>query len=168
MNAQNYASASAHHQRAAHCHQEASRHYRSGKDFAHAAHQALLAHGHALRAIDYANEAGKPNSKLTSQIPNGDICAASGPPITPLDATAILQKRLDGADHHMAAAEHHAEAAIHQGKAAAHFRERRYEAAAQEAQHARCHADHAIFHDDAGARHYAEHYGGAGPIAELA
>jgi hypothetical protein len=118
--------------------------------------------------MDYANEAAKPCGKLTSQIPGGDICAASGPPIAPLDATAILQKRLDGADHHMAAAEHHAKAAVCLGKAAAHFRERQYEAAAQEAQHARRHADHAVFHDDAGARHYAEHYGSAGPIAELA
>jgi hypothetical protein len=114
--------------------------------------------------MDYANEAGKPSL----HIPDGDVIGASGPPITPLDATAILQKRLDGADHHMAAAGHHAEAAIHQGKAATHFRERRYEAAAQEAQQARRHADYAVFHNDAGARYYIEHYGVAGPIAKSA
>ena len=168
MSAQNYASASAHHQRAAHYHQEASRHYRSGKDFAHAAHQALLAHGHALRAMDFGHEAAKPHGKHTIE------CSRAGMPVaTPLvapllDAPAILQKGLDGADHHMAAAEHHAAAAIHQGKAAVLFREKHYEEAAKEAQLAYRHAHHTVFHDDAGARHYVEHYGKAGPIAELA
>jgi hypothetical protein len=37
---------------------QASKHYEE-KDYAHAAHQALIAHDHTRRAIHHGNEAGK-------------------------------------------------------------------------------------------------------------
>ena len=46
-----------HHQQAARFHREAARHYQTGKDYAHAAHQALTAHGHALRALEHGQAA---------------------------------------------------------------------------------------------------------------
>src|SRR5476651_332982 len=57
--AEHHNRAAMHHTLAARYHREASRHYQTGKDYAHAAHQALVAHGHALQAIDRGNDASK-------------------------------------------------------------------------------------------------------------
>lgn len=50
--------AATHHEQAARHHRKASQHY-AEKDYAHAAHQALIAHGHTQRAIRHGNEATK-------------------------------------------------------------------------------------------------------------
>jgi hypothetical protein len=50
--------AAGHHELAAWHHREASRHY-TDKDFALAAHQALIAHGHTQQAMRHGNEATK-------------------------------------------------------------------------------------------------------------
>jgi hypothetical protein len=50
--------AAVHHEQAALHHREASRHY-AEKDYAQAAHQALIAHGHTQQAIRHGNEATK-------------------------------------------------------------------------------------------------------------
>ena len=46
-----------HHTEAMQLHQSASMHYAIGKDYAHAALQALTAHGHAVMALARANAA---------------------------------------------------------------------------------------------------------------
>ena len=53
-------------EQAAFHHREASRHY-AAKDYAHAAHQALIAHGHTQQAIRHGNEATKYHVEHHSQ-----------------------------------------------------------------------------------------------------
>jgi hypothetical protein len=92
--------AASHHEQAARYHREASRHFETGQDYAHAAHQAMMAHGHALHAIEQAHDAG--------------AHSASTPPPTPAPAGS-------GADNENAA-KHHATAAELHGQAAQHMR----------------------------------------------
>ncbi len=55
---EHHLTAADHHERAAAHHRLASQHY-AEKDYAHAAHQALIAHGHGQQAAYHANEATK-------------------------------------------------------------------------------------------------------------
>ncbi|HEX4111900.1 MAG TPA: hypothetical protein VH020_05135 [Stellaceae bacterium] len=55
---EHHLAAATHHEQAAMHHRLASQHY-AEKDYAHAAHQALIAHGHAQQGIRHANEATK-------------------------------------------------------------------------------------------------------------
>jgi hypothetical protein len=135
--AEPHASAAIHHAAAARFHREASRHYQVGKDHAHAAHQALLAHGHGLRAIERGYEA------------------------------SAYYATLNVSEHHAAAADHHEQAARHHGQAAKHRDEKDFALAAHEAQIAHGHAQHSVFHDNEAAKHHVEHYGKSGPTAEI-
>src|SRR6185312_11034738 len=56
--AEHHLAAATHHEQAAAHHRLASQHY-AEKDYAHAAHQALIAHGHGQQAARHANEATK-------------------------------------------------------------------------------------------------------------
>src|SRR5271170_1814435 len=98
--AEPHASAAIHHAAAARFHREASRHFQVGEDHAHAAHQALLAHGHGLRAMERGNQA--------------DAYYAT----------------LSVAEHHTAAANHHEQAARHHGQAAKYREDEDYALAA--------------------------------------
>jgi hypothetical protein len=148
-----------------HYHREASKHYEIGKDYAHAAHQALLAHGHALRAVDRAKEAG-------------DYYAArDGRAEKPAAVSLFLEKRLEaagasradlsGAARHIVAAEHHEQAARHHGEASKHNDLANYALAAHDVRVAQGYAQHALFEGDEAAKHHVEHYGKSGPTAEL-
>ncbi len=55
---EHHVAAAEEHEKAALHHRRASQHY-AEKDYAHAAHQALIAHGHTQRAIRHGNEATK-------------------------------------------------------------------------------------------------------------
>jgi hypothetical protein len=55
---EHHVAAAAHHEQAALHHRLASQHY-TEKDYAHAAHQALIAHGHMQQAVRHGNEATK-------------------------------------------------------------------------------------------------------------
>jgi hypothetical protein len=55
---QHHEAAAEHHAQAATHHHQASVHYEE-KDYAHAAHQALMAHGHTQQAVRHANDATK-------------------------------------------------------------------------------------------------------------
>jgi hypothetical protein len=90
--------AASHHEQAARHHREASRHFEDDRDFAHAAHQAMMAHGHTLHAIDQAHAAGA-HSTNTPSIP---------PP-----STGSVIDAADVAKHHAAAVELHTRAAQH-------------------------------------------------------
>lgn len=98
--------AASHHEQAGRFHREASRHFEAGKDFAHAAHQAMMAHGHALHAIDRAHDAVKHN--------------ASAPLIVP-PPPGSAESSTTAAQHHAMAAELHEQAALHLRSAARHF-----------------------------------------------
>ncbi len=147
-----HASAATHHGHAMRFHLDSARHYQVGKDYAHAAHQALVAHGHALRAIDHGNAATR------------DESGRGAPPASFLDARKTPR---DGALYHAAAAEHHQQAEIHHGKAATHAAANDLSQEAEESLQAHHHAHEAMFYGDEAARHHVEHYGRAGPTAEL-
>jgi hypothetical protein len=55
---EHHVAAAEHHAHAATHHRQASVHY-EGKDYAHAAHQALIAYGHTQQAVRHANDATK-------------------------------------------------------------------------------------------------------------
>jgi hypothetical protein len=158
-----HAAAAAHHQQAARFHREASRHYLIGKDYAHAAHQALTAHGHALRALEhgqaaralYAAQEGSPLPKYLSR--------SAGESETTAVASA---KVLTVAEHHSIAADHHDAAAQHHETARKHGDAEYYVRANHATKEARVHSEHALFHADQAAMHHMEHYG-SHPSAEL-
>jgi hypothetical protein len=164
---EHHTSAAFHHGQAAQFHHEASKHYQTGKDYAHAAHQALIARGHALHAIDRGNEARKYYAEH-----NGNALPSSPQPVLhfpmkSLEATATGHPGLDGAEHHATAALHHEQAARHHGQAAKHYEQKEDALAAHEAQIADDHARRSVFHGDEAAKHHVEHYGKSGPTAEI-
>jgi hypothetical protein len=165
--AEHHASAAIHHEQAARYHREASRHYQTGKDYAHAAHQALVAHGHALQAIDRGNDASKYYAGH-----DGNALPNNPEPVPRFSAKTFetagtTETNLSGAEHHAAAADHHEQAARHHGQASKHCDGKDYALAAHEAQIAHGHAQHSVFHGNEAAKHHVEHYGKAGPTAEL-
>ncbi len=135
-----------------------------GKDYAHAAHLALTAHGHALKAFWHGNEAQKRYQDLGISSPE--------PPKrifdNVVDAARTLEAKLSVAQDHTAAADDHDEAARHEQKAALHNDANDRVKAAYEGSIAHVYARHAIFHGDEAAMHHVEHYGRAGPTAEIA
>jgi hypothetical protein len=128
--------AASHHEKAARYHREASRHFEAGKDYAHAAHQSMMAHGHTLHAIDQAHDAG--------------AHSASTPPITPA-ATGSGKNNEIAAKHHATAAELHDQAALHMRHAVKLFDQDR-SAVAHDAQLALSLALRALSHGNEAAR----------------
>ncbi|MCW0182727.1 MAG: hypothetical protein OJI70_13205 [Zavarzinia sp.] len=106
-----HAAASLYHQQAAAHHHEAGRHFQSGKDFAHAAHQASLAHGHALLGIDMGSHAAdyyRRNHDDLATAGSGPITRAS---VEAVEAAGTLEAGLGVSAHHARAAIHHERAA---------------------------------------------------------
>ena len=97
--------AASHHEQAARFHREAAHHFGAGKDYDHAAHQAIMAHGYALHAIDEANCVVKHNAGASTVLP-----APSGSAET-----------VTAAQHHATAAELHGQAVQHLRHAAKLF-----------------------------------------------
>lgn len=128
--------AASHHEQAARYHRSASRHFEAGQDYAHAAHEALMAHGHTLHAIDQAHDAG--------------THSANTPPTTPastgLEATSANASKL-----HAMAAQLHDEAALHMRHAVKLFDQDR-SAVAHDAQLALSLALRALSHGNEAAR----------------
>jgi hypothetical protein len=130
--------AASHHEQAARFHHGASRHFEAGKDFAHTAHQAMMAHSHTLHAIDEAHDAGAHNVNV--------------PPLTraPADATVTSATAI-AVKHHATAAELHLEAAQHMRHAAKLFDQDR-SAVAHDAQLALTLALRALSHGNEAAK----------------
>ena len=155
-----HAAAAEHHRLAAQFHREASRHYQIGKDYAHAAHQAETAHGHAVRARDcgqaasedYAAYAGSPLPGYLGRF-SGESTSLS----SPIDLTE--------AGHHAIAGGHHDAACVHHERAEKHGEAEHFVRANHATQEALKHGEHALFHAGQAARHHMEHYGSQ-PSAE--
>jgi hypothetical protein len=156
--------AARHHEQAAHFHREASRHYQIGKDYAHAAHQALTAHGHALRALENGQAASARYAEHEGSPLPGYLTRSSGDAASTAVAAAA---HLDGSALHAAAAEHHDAAVRHHAQAETHRGAEHYIRANHETKKALDHGKHAIFHDHAAAMYHMEHCGDH-PSAELA
>lgn len=124
--------AASHHEQAARFHREASQYYEAGKDYNHAAHQAVLAQGHALYAIDESNVAVK----------------HAGAP-----SAGSVESGLTAAQHHAAASALHAEAAQHLRRAAKLFDTDR-SAVAHETQLGFALASRAVAHGNEAARQH--------------
>ena len=155
--------AAVHHERAAHFHREAARHYRIGGGYAEAAHQAVTAHGHALRALEHGQAASASYAEQDGSPLPGYLTRPSGSSQT----TAVgSPANLDGTAHHAVAAEHHDAAGRHHAQAGAHRSAEHYIRASHKTKKALDHGKHAIFHGDQAALHHMEHYG-SHPSAEL-
>jgi hypothetical protein len=151
-----HAAAVVHHQQAARFHREASRHYQIGKDYAHAAHQALTAHGHALRAMEHGQTASAHYvAHEHSPLPNY-LTRSSGEPMSTALASRII---LTVAEHHAIAADHHDASGLHHAQAGKHSVAEHYIRANHATKEALKHGEHALFHADQAAMHHMEHYG---------
>ncbi|CAG4915564.1 hypothetical protein [Paraburkholderia saeva] len=128
--------AASHHEQAARYHRGAARHFEAGQDYAHAAHQAMMAHGHGLQAIDEAHDAGAHSTGTPPPAPASSGAGASGELAAKLHATA---------------AELHDQAAQHMRHAAKLFEQDR-SAAAHDAQLALSLALRALSHGNEAAR----------------
>ena len=158
-----HASAATHHEQAAQFHRAASRHYQMGKDYAHAAHQAISAHGHALWAL----EQGQAASAYYAEQADSPLPSYVARSLENATSTAVATPRtLNGPAHHDVAADHHDAAGRHHLQAAAHRSAEHYIRACHQTRNALDHGKHAIFHGDQAAKHYTEHYG-SHPSAEL-
>ncbi|WP_341314032.1 hypothetical protein WN982_01125 [Paraburkholderia sp. IMGN_8] len=144
--------AASHHEQAGRFHREASRHFEAGKDFAHAAHQAMMAHGHALHAIDRANDALKHN--------------ASTPLIVPRPPCSV-ESSATAAQHHAMAAELYEQAALHLRSAVRHF-DQDCGAVAHETQLAFALALRALSHSNAAARQHITSSRDRDPVTDTA
>jgi hypothetical protein len=145
-----------HHIKAVECHWEASEYCQ--KDYAHAAYQALLAHGHTLVAVIHGNKASKYYGECDCEALRKNPYPPPRIPAQSLEAAETLGPPLSAAWHHKAAAEHHNEAARHHGRACNHFDRKRYALAAQESKIAYSHSQSALFHgNEAAMRHIDQH-----------
>jgi hypothetical protein len=148
-------SAQPHHEQAARFHREASRHFEAGRDFAHAAHQALIAHGHALQALEF---------ELAANVYYAGHAAREDAPETPSSNLHHAATESDGstkvgltcAEHHTVAAGLHEEACRHLNRVAGHFQKSRIVEAAHEAKLALDLAVRAAFHSNEAAKGYAK------------
>ncbi|MDE1006069.1 MAG: hypothetical protein OSB38_10420 [Paraburkholderia fungorum] len=128
--------AASHHEQASRYHRAASRYFEAGQDHAHAAHQAMMAHGHTLHAIDQAHEAG--------------THSANTPPITAASSGSGSDSA-NAAKHHATAAELHDQAAQHMRHAVKLFDQDR-SAVAHDAQLALSFALRALSHGNEAAK----------------
>jgi hypothetical protein len=159
-----HAAAAEHHQQAARFHREASRHYQIGKDYAHAAHQALTADGHALRALEHGQAARALYAAHEDRPVPNYLSRSAGE----FGSTAVASpKVLTLAEHHTIAADHHDAAAQHHELARKHSDAEHYVRANHATKEALKHTEHALFHAGQAAMHHMEHYG-SHPSAELA
>ena len=163
--AANHMAAATHHTHAMRFHLMAGRHYQIGRDYAHAAYQALIAHGHTLRAMDHLQEAIDdyaehdvlPEQEI-SVVRRGDPWKKYMDRLLVASSVVTVATKLSGAEHHAAAAGHAEWAARHHGHAAIHCEGREFPLAARESQNAHDHALHSVFHGNAAARHYVEYF----------
>jgi hypothetical protein len=128
--------AASHHEQAARYHRAASRYFEAGQDYAHSAHQAMMAHGHALHAIDEAHDAGAHST--------------NAPPVMPA-STGSGADSANAAKHHAMATELHEQAAQHMRHAVKLFDQDR-SAVAHDAQLALSLALRALSHSNEAAK----------------
>ena len=143
--AEHHASAATHHEQAARYHREASRHFEVGKDFSHAAHQSIVAHGHTLEAVKRGNDA---RAYYAEQI--GIPMSAEYPQIVvekAKESLAILgvpMMDVGSSKHHKTAAGYHVEAARCHHEASKYCVQKDYKRAAYEADLACGHGQNAL------------------------
>ena len=151
----NDTSGQSHHEHAARLHNDAAKHYNEGKDYSHAAHQALVAHGHALLALTRAQELSDrylEQGNLKSSIVKEPVLRSD---LISLSPAGVVQSSLHVAEHHLAAAELHQHAARYLRQASRHYEEGDVSLAAHEAQAAHALTLCAIDHANEAAKHHA-------------
>jgi hypothetical protein len=164
--AEHHESAAFHDEAAARHHREAARHFTSGKDHAHGAHQAWMAHGHAMQAISHDNAANAGGSGSVEDAIEVRPEAVAGYARIPVAVAGATLTELTRAEHHTAAADHHQKAARYHLEAARHMKTGGPAGDAAKAAHR--HAQLSIFHGGEAAKHHVEHNRRSGPTAELA
>jgi len=147
-------SAPSSHAHAAWLHIDAARHHVVGKDHSHAAHQALVAHGHPLLALARGQE-------MTDRyLEKASLETTVKEPISLLDPISlgpsiIVQSSLHVAEHHEAAAELHEHATRYLLQASRHYEAGNVALSAHEAQTAHAMGLCTIDHSNEAAKHHA-------------
>jgi hypothetical protein len=145
--------AAIHHDQAAKFHHAASTHFESGKDYAHSAHEAILAHGHALKALEFGQKAiGKSNSE-DGHVPARQYQQPSHLLSELFEGAGLRAPCTNGAEHHRAAAVHHELAASHERQASSYESASNSAAAEKEALLAEQHSQLSLFHSDEAAKY---------------
>jgi hypothetical protein len=157
-----HAAAAVHHIQAAQSHREASRHFEVGKDRAHWAHKALIAHDHTLRAIDCGNEARRHYGEHEKRVSKGSLDADMPFPANNIEMAEAMGTILRQNQQHAVAADHHLQAAHHHDQASRYCAARNYEPAVTETMHACRHAQQSLFHSREALRQNAEVHPGGG------
>jgi hypothetical protein len=155
---EHHATAATHHAEAARFHRQASKHFETGEDPEHWAHQALLAHGHTLCAIESGNIACRFYASHGVHLPSKYSDRVVQFPSNALETAQTMGTILDGFQRHAVAADHHEEAAKHHGRASKHCLERNYSPAFREAQLATHHAQQSLFQSHEAAKQRVEDY----------
>jgi hypothetical protein len=137
------------HDQAMKLHRSASRHYQIGKDYAHAAHQALAAHGHGMLALASAEAALQQHQPHDGHAHDGMSAPAQATPVAPVKLQSCCS------DSHAAAADAHEMAAAEHAKASDHCGCGNKSAAAEGAKTAKAHGDTAVKHSNEAARQHA-------------
>jgi len=143
------------HEHAARLHTEAAKHYIAGKDYAHAAHQALAAHGHALFALAQGQkvvEHYRTRTHSEMAIENNPLSRSD---LVSLSASGPVQCGLHAVLHHEAAAQLHEHAARFLRQATGHYEHGDIALAAHEAQAAHAISLCAIDQSNEAAKHHA-------------
>jgi hypothetical protein len=124
--------AQSHHEQAVSFHREASRHSETGKDYAHRAHQAWIAHGYGLQACD---RAGEVVAQYGEHVVAGQLPDSQMPRSIEAESSGIGVSATGGlscAEHQATAADHHKHAARRLANAARYFAGRDYVPALRE------------------------------------
>ena len=87
-----HSSAAAHHGQAPNFHREAASRYKVGKDYVHAAHQALVAHGHAMRALEHGHVSSTFYAEHNAGALPGFLERATRKPAGPSKPLSLLQQ----------------------------------------------------------------------------
>jgi hypothetical protein len=154
---EHHALAATHHEHAAKFHRQASRHFESGKDPDHWAHQALVAHGHTLRAIESGSAARAYYQRQELSLSQHSDAVIRFPS-NALETAEAMGSILRGTQRHAVAADHHEEAARHHARASKHCMARNYAPAAREALMACRHAQKSLYQSHEAAKQHIEAY----------
>jgi hypothetical protein len=153
---ENHVAAADHHNSARHYHHQASQHYQIGKDYAHAAHQSICAHGHALKALEYGILADRYFGQRFQKAPQNNVTSSFKSALAALEPHANPIEEQTIAGHHNAAALCHSELVTYHSNAATALR-MGFDVNSAELADSRRIGRQALFHGGEAAKKHSDH-----------
>ena len=152
-----HAAAAGHHRQSAAFHRGAGRHFQVGKESDQAAHQAALAHGHALLAIAFGGRVAGYYCRHHGNIAGSGPGLITRAAVEAAEAALALRPGLGVSAHHERAAAHHERAAHLHLKAKESCDASDFSLALSDTGSACTEARCALFHSDEAARPEGDH-----------